>query len=466
MRGRYGVALLTLASAIASAALAQGASPTPLDMYVQKPDASFGWTLVHTFKGRGYHGAVLALTSQTWLDKSQVVQPHWRHWLTITIPDDNAYHTGMLIIGDGDSSQPAPDKSSDIDLAIALQSHSVVAEVGQVPNQPLRFAETPDVARSEDGLIAYQQAKFARTHNPEDIVRLRMVKSASAAMTAVQDYLKSTDGGANTLDRFVVAGASKRGWTTWLTGATDSRVVAIIPIVADVLNTQVQLRHHWEAMGEFSPALADHVENGIIPNMVGTPEMAEVGRIEDPYSYLSRPPLEMPKYLINAAGDQFFAPDSSQFYWDAVRGDKQLRYLPNTDHGLGKSEVIQDVIGFYGAFLTGTPRPRYDWKVEDGKLIVHTSTTPIRAVLWRATNPKARDFRVAAIGRAYKSTPLTVGADGSYVVALPKPSHGYSASFVELTYPSGGAFPLVFTTQVVVTPDTLPYRYPSPAAKP
>ncbi len=343
-----------------------------------------------------------------------------------------------------------------------MQTHSIVAEVGQVPNQPLRFAETPDVPRSEDALIAYQQAKFARTHDPNDIVRLPMVKSASAAMTAVQGYLKTIDNGANVPDGFVVTGASKRGWTTWLTGATDKRVVAIIPIVADLLNTEVQLRHHWEAMGEFSPALADYAANGIIPDMIGTPAMAELDKIEDPYAYLSRPSLAMPKYLINASGDQFFAPDSSHFYWDAVQGEKQLRYLPNTDHGLGQSEVISDLIGFYGAFLTRTPRPQYDWKVQGGKLVVHTNVSPSKVLLWRATNPKARDFRVAAIGRAYRSTPLTAQSDGSYVVTLPMPRHGYSASFIELTYPSAVGFPLVFTTDVIVTPDTLPFHYPNP----
>ncbi len=30
---------------------------------------------------------------------------------------------------------------------------------------------------------------------------------------------------------FIVAGASKRGWTTWTTGAVDKRVIAIVPIV-------------------------------------------------------------------------------------------------------------------------------------------------------------------------------------------------------------------------------------------
>ena len=38
------------------------------------------------------------------------------------------------------------------------------------------------------------------------------------------------------IERFVIAGASKRGWTTWTTGAVDNRVVAMIPMVMPILN--------------------------------------------------------------------------------------------------------------------------------------------------------------------------------------------------------------------------------------
>jgi PhoPQ-activated pathogenicity-related protein len=35
--------------------------------------------------------------------------------------------------------------------------------------------------------------------------------------------------------KYIVAGASKRGWTTWTTGAVDKRVIGIIPIVMGAL---------------------------------------------------------------------------------------------------------------------------------------------------------------------------------------------------------------------------------------
>ena len=60
--------------------------------------------------------------------------------------------------------------------------------------------------------------------------------------------------------KFVVSGASKRGWTTWTTAAVDKRVVAIIPIVIDLLNVEPSFEHHWQAYGFWAPAIKDYVE--------------------------------------------------------------------------------------------------------------------------------------------------------------------------------------------------------------
>ena len=38
------------------------------------------------------------------------------------------------------------------------------------------------------------------------------------------------------IEKFCVAGASKRGWTTWTTTIVDSRVIGSIPMVMDLLN--------------------------------------------------------------------------------------------------------------------------------------------------------------------------------------------------------------------------------------
>ena len=63
-----------------------------------------------------------------------------------------------------------------------------------------------------------------------------MTKSAVRAMDTVTSLVLSTSGNALTVDKFVVAGGSKRGWTTWTTAVVDPRVIAIAPIVIDMLN--------------------------------------------------------------------------------------------------------------------------------------------------------------------------------------------------------------------------------------
>ena len=66
--------------------------------------------------------------------------------------------------------------------------------------------------------------------------RLPMTKSAVRALDTVTEFMKSEAGGKINVETFMVAGGSKRGWTTWTTAAVDKRVVAIAPMVIDLLN--------------------------------------------------------------------------------------------------------------------------------------------------------------------------------------------------------------------------------------
>jgi PhoPQ-activated pathogenicity-related protein len=297
-------------------------------------------------------------------------------------------------------------------------------------------------------------------------VRLAMVKSGVRAMDCLQEFLASGDGGKLKVDTFVVAGGSKRGWTTWLVGATDPRVVAIIPLVIDALNSEAITRHHFEAYGFFSSALKDYVQHGLFPYRIGTPEYGKVLAIEDPYNYRDRPRLQIPKYLINAAGDQFFLPDNSQFYFAEMLPEKHLRYVPNAKHNLAGSDAQQSLQAFYQAVLDGHPRPHYSWKKQsDRSLAVTCKDRPREVNLWQATNPDARDFRLDIIGKAWHSTPLEPDAEGTYTGRIARPKTGFSAFFVEMVYDSGGKYPFKFTTGVSVLPDVLPYHWSTAKAK-
>jgi PhoPQ-activated pathogenicity-related protein len=257
--------------------------------------------------------------------------------------------------------------------------------------------------------------------------------------------------------RFVVAGASKRGWTTWTTAAVDERVVAIIPLVIDLLNLEASFRHHFSAYGFWAPAIRSYVDMGI-PDWLGTPEMRRLREIVDPYEYRTR--LPMPKLIINATGDQFFVLDSAQLYFDDLPGEKHLRYVPNADHSLRKTDANETVLAFYRAIVAGAPRPGFAWTFEpDGSIRVRTAGPALAAEahLWQATNPEKRDFRLETIGEAWRSTVLTAQPDGEYVGRVARPVSGWTAFFVELTYPDGGGASFKLTSEVRVVPDTLPF---------
>ena len=94
-----------------------------------------------------------------------------------------------------------------------------------------------------------------------------------------------------------------------------------------------------------------------------------------------------------------------------------------------------------------------------------TADKPSAVKLWHATNPKARDFRLETLGKAWKSEPLSDQGEGTYIAKVEKPSEGWTAYMVELTYPNPSGPPFKFTTQVKVVPDVLPYKY-EPKAPP
>ena len=435
--------------------------PNILDSYVAKPDPTFAWKVEKTFKGDGYHGAVLELTSQTWMTEKQSDRPVWKHWLTVTIPDAVVSKKAFLYINGGSTTTPAPAGPSANFGRMAVDTGSVIADLGQAPNQPIRFADTPTVPRVEDDMIAYLQARYDPAVEPTALPRLPMVKSGTAAMTAVQQFLASDAGGKLTIDGFVVSGGSKRAWTSWLVGLLDERVVGMIPIVINVLDVDATTRHHWEAMGYFSPALGDYVKHKLIPDEIGR-KMTVVNTIEDPLNYRGRPRMKIPKFIINAVGDEFFPPDNTKYSYHLLPGAKQLRMLPNSRHSTAGTDINDSMTAWYDSVIKGRPVPEYSWTVrDDGALVVNPGTVkPSAVLLWQGTNPKDRDFRVATLGdKAFTSTPLTAAADGTYVANVEKPASGYTAYFVELTYPSGTKYPFKFTTEVYVKPDVLPYRW-------
>jgi len=432
--------------------------PTPLEQYVTEPDEAYRYELSSTLPNEGYTAYVVRMTSQRWLTTDRVEDPEWWHWLTIVVPDEVQSRTGLLLITGGNRRQKTPGKAADLIVRAALATNSVTAELRNVPNQSLRFVGDPADPRHEDELIAYGWRKFLEGGANKDdaiwLARLPMTKAAVRAMDTITDFCAQTAG--SKVDRFVVAGASKRGWATWTTAVVDPRVVAIVPIVIDLLNVVPSFDHHWQAYGFWAPAVDDYVNEGIM-DWLGSPELDSLFAITEPYTYRDR--LTLPKYLINATGDQFFLPDSWRFYWDDLVGEKHLRYVPNAGHSLKETDASAGLEAFYHAIVNQRPRPHFEWQASNGALLIETDPNhpPQSVALWQATNPEARDFRVNVLGEVWESSPVALEADGRYRLAVAPPERGWTGFFAEIRFPGTGPEPFIFSTGVVVVPDTLPF---------
>jgi PhoPQ-activated pathogenicity-related protein len=437
------------------------ASQTALDRYVAAPDSSFAWNVSRALQAEGATATLLEMTSQKWLTEQEVERPLWTHWITVVRPAVLKSDIALLFITGGSLDRQPPARPPAWLLDIARDTGTFTAELRLVPNQPVVFKDDPThTPRSEDDFIAYTWDKYLRTGDEKWPARLPMTKSAVRAMDAVTAFAASSEGGSQKVSRFVVSGASKRGWTTWTTAAVDKRVVAIAPAVIDMLNVEPSFVHHWRAYGAWSEAVKDYVQQGIM-DWMGSREFHALMKIEEPYEYRDR--LTMPKLMLNAAGDQFFLPDSSQFYFDDLKGEKYLRYVPNTSHSLDKSDALETLHAFYSSIVTNTPRPEVRWTFErDGSIKIVAKDRPTSVQLWQAVNPNARNFRLDAIGAAYKNTPLSPSGPNTWVARVPTPAEGWTAFFVELTFSSGAKYPLKITSGVRVLPDKLPYPPPKP----
>lgn len=423
---------------------------TPLDEYVAQADASYTYELRHTHQGDGWKGHVLYMASQTWLTEDKVDRTLWEHWLVILVPDQPVSDTALMVIGGGGNGGDMP-KGADANLRRAVKAtNTVCAQIHQVPNQPLYFKDDGK-RRSEDSIIAHNWDKFLRSGDPLWLTRLPMTKSVVRAMDTVQSFCASEEGGGHKVEHFVVAGASKRGWTTWTTAAVDKRVVACVPIVIDLLNLLPSFIHHWEVYGFWAPAVGDYVEENIF-YWLTSPEFDAMLKIVEPYSYRER--MTMPKLLMNGSGDQFFLNDSWKFYWDDLKGPKYLRYAPNSGHGMDRADAAGTLIAFYQSIVDNKPLPEYDWTFPDEAGIrVVTNTPPQIVKLWQATNLEKRDFRIDVLGPQWKETILEAEPDGSYLGRVQAPEKGYTAFLVELTYPGPGKDPLVLSSPTRIIPD-------------
>jgi PhoPQ-activated pathogenicity-related protein len=421
------------------------ASANALVRYVGQLDNSYGWSLHDYDTHFGWNKHTIRMRSQQWRSLGEVDRVFWDHDVGIIEPWFADNQCALLVNGGTNGSDPPEELDSRL-AAVALLYGISYAQVDQVPNQPLFFADEVNNARSEDEILAYSLDKYLVTGDFTWPVHVAMTKSVVRAMDTIQRRLPY-------IEDFLVTGGSKRGWTTYLVAAVDPRVAAMAPLSIDIPNFVENTRHHFEAYGFYTPAVHDYVDFDLFCR-ADTPQGHDLLQIIDPLSYFEK--YTMPKLLLNSAGDQFFLPDSSRFYYASLPGPKWLRYTVNTDHTqIQDPTAITTVLQWAGKVHDGDSLPQFNWSfASDGSIRVQTGTKPQSVRLWQAHNPDARDFRLENIGPAWTSSPLSDQGGGVYVGFVPEPAQGWAAFLVDLDFGDG----IILSTEVRVTPDTLPFE--------
>ncbi len=377
------------------------------------------------------------LVSQAWRGVE------WTHELAVFVPGGLAADLDtMLLWIDGGSAGKLPSPGtgpSDAVKTLALAANAAglpAAVVRQVPFQPMFDG------LKEDDLIAHTFVEFVRTGDSSWPLLLPMVKAAVEAMTAAGAIAR--EAWQLAIERFVLTGASKRGWTTWLTAAVDERVGGALPMVIDMLSLDRHVELQRQSFGGMSEQLAPYTSRGI-DQLFASARGRELVEIVDPFAYRER--LVQPKVIALGTNDPYWPLEALNLYLDGLEGPAWVSYAPNAGHGLPVMRV-GGLAAALGRHVAGEQRlPTLDWAFADtpgGVACRLTSDkTPDDVRLWRA-EAGSRDFRKAR----WTSRPLA-SVDGMWRAEIERPVRGHAAAFIECRYPRE-PLPLWLTTSVHV----------------
>lgn len=400
-------------------------SENALISYVQTPDSSYCWEVNDTLKEDDWTAYRLFLTSQTWRDIK------WIHELVVIIPDKLTHQEVLLHVAGGSVNEETElpnlhqwdNKAITNNADIAVRCEAVTAVLWQVPRQPLMGG------KYEDELLSYTLHKFEQDGDYTWPLLFPMVKSVVRGMDAVGEFVwKAREKKA---DKFVVNGFSKRGWTTWMTAAIDDeRVVAIAPMVIDILNMPVSVPYQRHMYGSYSIHIQDYVNLGLTEAFSNPSGMALVNMI-DPYSY--RDKYDLPKMVFLGTNDEFWTVDAVKNYIDGIPGKTYISYVTNAGHGLG-ADAFTSLEAFFHQTIHGKEYPGYDYQIKerDGKmrLDIQADKDMLHDVLvWEAYS-EDKNFR----DKKFEPSSTGISMKANFSVDVAYPEKGFKAFMVMLKY--------------------------------
>ncbi|HTI72256.1 MAG TPA: PhoPQ-activated protein PqaA family protein [Candidatus Limnocylindria bacterium] len=409
----------------------------PLEDYVARPDGSFNWKRCEQEPIPHATLSHLELVSQTWQGQ------FWSHHLLVVRPEKVTHPDVALLFVTGGGYGAPDNKDAERFNLIAQRAGAVTALITKIPNQPLYDG------RTEDALIAYTLDQYLKTGDKTWPLLFPMVKSAVRGMDTVQQFATKEWG--QDIKHFVISGASKRGWTTWLTGATDPRVKAIAPMVIDMLNMKKQLGWAAQMYGKQSEEINDYTSLNL--DTRDDASMNELRSWIDPYAYRAR--YTMPKLLLLGTNDPYWVVDSLRNYWDDLPAGKLVFQTPNAGHDLaGGKEAVTTLANWFALVAANQPLPEVNWTLRDGSngpagIDVSVNQTARKIRLWSA-HSKDRDFR----DDSWTSSELPLAADNQSAHAnVEKPATGFTAFMAEVELPTSAGDTYKLSTRVQVVPD-------------
>jgi PhoPQ-activated pathogenicity-related protein len=391
-----------------------------LAAYLKKPEPAYKWEKRSETAFNGGTVTDLHMVSQVW----QGIP--WEHRIQIFRPEKIEHPEFCVLLNTGGSGS---DAEMQIGMTAARSCGTIFAILYNIPNQPLYGGKT------EDALVVYTWQKYLETGDDTWPLHFPMAKSVIKAMDAIQAVTREQK--QTPITSFLITGASKRGWTTWLAGASrDPRIKAIAPMVIDTLNLLAQIPHQLAAYGKPSEQVEDYTDAGMMTKL-NTPVGRRLVALEDPYSY--RDHLTMPKLIILGTNDRYWAQDALNIYWDGLKGPKWILYTPNTGHNLlggDFTRVLNTLAAFAHAVASHEKWPTMQWDYTgtsgDATLTLHSDIAPQSARLFHTSAP-TQDFRDSK----WTSDPM-IEMNGSFTGSLETPPEGYAAIFGEATYEIGG----------------------------
>ncbi len=434
-------AVLACALALATATGNIAAPSDALATYVARVDKSASWKQVDSGTVGNVEYVEYLLTSQTWRGIE------WKHQLFVLRPANmvrDERHALLFVHGgrwkpeyEGERGRKQLPSEA---LLFARLAESIQAPVGVLRQVP--FA--PMFDRTEDALIAYTFDQYLQTGERDWPLLLPMVKSTVRAMDAMQSIVKERWGAP--IDSFTVSGASKRGWTAWLTAAVDKRVMAVAPMVIDVLNMRAQMDHQRETWGEVSEEIRDYAALDL-PTRLKTERGQELLSMVDPFSY--RQLLTRPKMILLSTNDRYWPLDALKLYWSELPAPKHVLYVPNQGHGLRDAErVIGGVSAVHRYAAAGKPLPETTWTFASSpdqvKVQVKADREARKVLVWSAQSP-TQDFRDAQ----WTARQCTKAAE-AYACSAARGQNAYTAVFAETSFQDEGKLPFSTTTTVCI----------------